>query len=131
MVFCLCWWLVIDVIISISIRMGVIVFSVLMNKVFNRLIVFVVGFEIYVRRIFRIRLIRICFIRLLWVRCWNSFGECCVVIFWFFYCVVVYFWCVLLMYFLGCNKVFVRLSIRKVIVLGSEKCWILKRGYVL
>lgn len=65
MVFCLCWWLVIDVIISISIRMGVIVFSVSMNKVFNRLIVFVVGFEIYVRRIFRIRSIRICFIRLL------------------------------------------------------------------
>lgn len=65
-----------DVTISTNIRTGVMVPSVLMNKAFNRLIVLVVGPETYVRRTFRIRLIRTRPIRSLRVRCWNSFGEC-------------------------------------------------------
>lgn len=121
----------IEVIISISIRMGVIVFKVLMNRVLSKLIVFVVGLEIYVSKIFSIRFIKICLIRLFCVKCCSSFDVCCVVILYFLYCVVGYFLYVFMVYFLGCNKVFVWLSIRKVEGLGSEIFWIFCCDYVL
>lgn len=71
--------------ISINISIGVIVFNVLMNRVFSRLMVIVVGLEISVNSMLSIRLIKICFIRLFCVR-WESYFDegVCVVIIYFF-----------------------------------------------